>query len=158
MNAIDWIKHLPKWAVPEGTDKTLLAKELDSAIVEWSRPVVLIKPDITLEECYPMWTIITHSPDEYDRLMGNQLRHNPRLWRYADGSDNEPYRFLCRFCEYHDFSTLRSVLNVSAPCIAWSVELWLLDKGSYRALNFADMRAIRLEWLTKLKEKLDGCK
>lgn len=157
----DWVKLLPEWKLRELTDIPQLAEELDQAISEWSMPVELRNPIITLEECDQYWSNFPPLSKDYDRLLAAQKRQ-PLFWGFvaADegSSTREPFRFICDFAWSKQLKELRCTLQETRPYSAWSVENHLFNYPFYEHLTFSDLRAIRLEWLKQLKEKLDELK
>lgn len=151
----DWVKLLPEWKLRELTDIPQLIEELDQAISEWSMPVELRNPSLTLEECDSYWSNFPPLPKDYDRLLAAQKRQ-PRSWMYVGSSTREPFRFICDFAWSKKLKELRCTLQETCPYSDWSVENQLFNHPSFGHLTFSDLRAIRLEWLKQLKEKLDG--
>lgn len=130
--------NYPEWVIPDGVDLDQLRVTTEQMVVEFSRPV-------------EQW------------VSGRSLLSNPRAWRYV-GTDPRDRRhwgsswnlvpavFLCPTAlSLKQGKHLRRVLQETLPDICWTLE----DFIGISTISVPERRNFRLEWLNKLKEKLD---
>lgn len=134
--------HLPEWVIPNGTDLDHLRDATEQLIAEFSRPIRL---DGRAPSMSRSWSYVSE---------GNL---NKAKWLYPH--NGVPRIYICSTAALlHDDLDFRRVMDATVPHSSWVVEDSLLEVFSASELFKLDVktrRAIRLEWLKQLKEKVD---
>ena len=143
MNASEIALHLPQWVIPEGEDLDHLRSATEQLIAEFSRPIRLVRQAASQSSS---WSY-SHK--------GNLDRT-----KWFEVSNGIPRVYLCHTAEQlrNGFDFTR-VLQATIPYGSWVCEDSLLHNllsaGEIIKFSVKTRRAIRLEWLNKLKEKLN---